>query len=67
MGPKVQKRLAAHGIETVRELADADEAELTTEFGPRTGVWYRDLGSGLGPSVVDDTPWALGAALDHDR
>ena len=64
VGPKVQKRLAAHGIHTVRELADADEAVLVDEFGPRMGVWYHGLGSGLGPSAVDPTPWV---ARSHTR
>ena len=64
VGPKVQKRLALHGITTVQELADADEQELIGEFGPRMGVWYHGLGSGLGPSVVDDTPWV---ARSHSR
>src|SRR5690606_27559262 len=57
VGPKVHKRLASHGIDTVRQLADADEQELVAEFGPRMGVWYHGLGSGLGPATVDDTPW----------
>lgn len=64
IGSKVQKRLAAHGITTVRELADADERTLVTEFGPRMGVWYHGLGSGIGPAVVDDTPWI---ARSHSR
>ncbi|WP_270365078.1 DNA polymerase IV [Microbacterium algeriense] len=64
VGPKVQKRLAQHGITTVQELADADEQELIGEFGPRMGVWYHGLGSGLGPRVVDDTPWV---ARSHSR
>ena len=64
VGPKVQKRLAAHGILTVRELADADERTLVAEFGPRMGVWYHGLGSGIGPSAVDDTPWI---ARSHSR
>ncbi|MEV7609389.1 DNA polymerase IV [Microbacterium sp. NPDC089320] len=64
VGPKVQKRLAAHGIATVRELADADEQTLVAEFGPRMGVWYHGLGSGLGPTVVDSTPWV---ARSHSR
>ena len=64
VGPKVQKRLAAHGIRTVRELADADEDLLVSEFGPRMGVWYHGLGSGLGPAVVDPTPWV---ARSHSR
>ncbi|KJQ53212.1 DNA polymerase IV [Microbacterium sp. SA39] len=64
VGSKVQKRLAEHGITTVRELADADQQELVGEFGPKMGVWYHGLGSGLGPSVVDDTPWV---ARSHSR
>lgn len=64
VGPKVQKRLAAHGIVSVRQLADADEALLVAEFGPRMGVWYHGLGSGLGPAVVDSTPWV---ARSHSR
>ncbi|WP_223586657.1 DNA polymerase IV [Microbacterium sp. OVT16B] len=64
VGPKVQKRLATHGIDTVRQLADADQQELVAEFGPRMGVWYRDLGAGIGPAIVDDTPWV---ARSHSR
>jgi len=64
IGPRVQKRLAEHGIRTVRELADADRAELVAEFGPKMGVWYGDLGYGRGPAAVDDTPWV---ARSHSR
>lgn len=64
VGSRVQKRLAAHGVQTVRELADADQGELVAEFGPKMGVWYRDLGYGRGPAVVDDTPWV---ARSHSR
>lgn len=60
----MQKRLAEHGIRTVRELADSDEAEVVAEFGPKMGVWYHGLGSGNGPDVVDDTPWV---ARSHSR
>ncbi|WP_091232058.1 DNA polymerase IV [Microbacterium sp. 3J1] len=64
IGPKVQKRLASQGITSVRELADADETRLVAEFGPKMGVWYRELGSGVGPAVVDDSPWV---ARSHSR
>ena len=64
VGPKVQKRLAGLGVETVQELADADRDALVAEFGPRMGVWYRDLGAGIGPATVDDTPWI---ARSHSR
>ncbi|MEV7630880.1 DNA polymerase IV [Microbacterium sp. NPDC089318] len=64
VGSRVQRRLAEHGIRTVRELADADRVELVAEFGPKMGVWYGDLGYGRGPAVVDDTPWV---ARSHSR
>ena len=57
VGTKVSRRLAGIGIATVRELADAPVEALVAEFGPRMGVWYRDLGRGEGPRTVDDTPW----------
>jgi DNA polymerase-4 len=57
VGTKVSRRLAALGVRTVRELADAPTEALVAEFGPRMGVWYGDLGRGLGPSEVDDSPW----------
>lgn len=56
VGAKVSKRLLALGIRTVAELAGAPEAALTAEFGPRMGLWYRELGRGGGSAVVDDTP-----------
>ncbi|WP_256795921.1 DNA polymerase IV [Terrabacter sp. Ter38] len=64
VGSKVSKRLAGHDIHTVRELADADEAVLVGEFGPRMGVWYSQLGRGIGSAVVDDSPWI---ARGHSR
>ena len=64
VGSKVSKRLAGHGIHTVRELADAEESVLVGEFGPRMGVWYSQLGRGIGSAVVDDTPWI---ARGHSR
>ncbi|MFJ3406168.1 DNA polymerase IV [Promicromonospora sp. NPDC090134] len=64
VGPKVSKRLAAHGIETVAHLAAADGDVLVAEFGPRMGAWYGDLGRGRGSAVVDDTPWV---ARGHSR
>lgn len=67
VGSKVSKRLAAHGIDTVRQLAEVaerDESVLVGEFGPRMGVWYGQLGRGLGSAVVDDSPWI---ARGHSR
>ncbi|MBN9187816.1 MAG: DNA polymerase IV [Microbacterium sp.] len=64
VGSKISKRLAAHGIRTVADLADADEAVLAGEFGPKMGPWFRQLGRGDGSAVVDDTPWV---ARGHGR
>lgn len=57
VGARVAKRLDALGVRTVAELAAAPQDALVAEFGPRMGVWYRDLGHGYGPTTVDDTPW----------
>jgi DNA polymerase-4 len=57
VGAKISKRLEGLGIRTVQELAVGDVAALSTEFGPRMGPWYRQLGRGDGSSVVDPTPW----------
>jgi DNA polymerase-4 len=64
VGAKISKRLTAHGIHTVAQLADADEGVLVAEFGPKMGPWFRQLGRGEGSSVVDDTPWV---ARGHGR
>ncbi|WP_127125864.1 DNA polymerase IV [Georgenia sp. SYP-B2076] len=64
VGSRVSKRLAGHGIETVNQLAAAPQELLVGEFGPRMGVWYSELGRGIGPAVVDDAPWI---ARGHSR
>ena len=57
IGARIAARLAGHGIETVHDLATADEAVLAGEFGPSMGPHYRRLGRGEGATTVDDTPW----------
>lgn len=57
VGTKVSRRLAALGVRTVADLAAAPTEALVAEFGPRMGVWYHELGHGLGPTTVDDRPW----------
>ena len=64
VGSKISKRLAGLGIQSVRDLADADETALVAEFGPKMGLWYRQLGRGDGSSFVDATPWV---ARGHGR
>ncbi|MCP2030740.1 DNA polymerase-4 [Okibacterium sp. HSC-33S16] len=64
VGPKVSRRLTTLGITSVSDLAHADVQDLVTEFGPKMGPWYQQLGRGEGASVVDDTPWV---ARGHSR
>lgn len=61
VGSRIAARLAAHGYETVRQLAAADEPTLVAEFGPSMGPHYRRLGRGVSSAVVDDTPWVARA------
>ena len=57
VGTRIAQRLGALGVTTVRQLAEAEDAVLAAEFGPRTGPWLAQLGRGEGTSTVDDTPW----------
>ena len=57
VGSKISQRLAAHGYQTVRDLAEADDATLVAEFGPTMGPHYGRLGRGVSSATVDDTPW----------
>ncbi len=64
VGARVARRLSALGVETVDQLAAAPVETLVAEFGPRMGLWYAELGRGLGSTVVDDSPWV---ARGHSR
>jgi DNA polymerase-4 len=57
VGTRISARLAALGIDTVRQLAQAPEDVLAGEFGPTMGPHFGRLGRGGGRAVVDDTPW----------
>jgi DNA polymerase-4 len=57
VGSKISQRLASHGYQTVRDLAEADDATLVAEFGPTMGPHYGRLGRGVSSATVDDTPW----------
>lgn len=56
IGSRMSQNLADLGIETVAQLAAADETVLTERFGPRMGSWYHGLGRGLGDTHVTDVP-----------
>jgi DNA polymerase IV len=57
IGRKTARKLAALGIETVTQLAQADARALAAELGPTMGPWYHRLGRGADTSPVDATPW----------
>jgi DNA polymerase-4 len=57
IGAKTVAKLAALGVNTVRQLAAADPDRLAKEFGPTTGPWLVLLGNGRGESEVDPTPY----------
>ena len=61
IGPRIQQRLASHGIDTVRDLATAETEVLVHEFGPTMGPHYGRLGRGVSSARVDDTPWVARA------
>ena len=46
IGAKTAAKLNELGIETVDELANADDDVLAARFGPNTGPWIRSLGTG---------------------
>ncbi|WP_134767213.1 DNA polymerase IV [Nocardioides sp. 1609] len=61
VGAKIEKRLAALGIDTVVQLATSDVRVLAAEIGPTMGPWYHRLGRGVDTGTVDPTPWVARA------
>lgn len=57
IGSKTSKKLAALGIDTVRQLAESDARILAAELGPTMGPWYHRIGRGVSDSVVSAEPW----------
>ncbi|MGI8445789.1 MAG: DNA polymerase IV [Streptosporangiaceae bacterium] len=57
IGVKTARKLAALGIETVRDLALAGPGALAAEFGPATGPWLVRLARGQDYSPVTSAPY----------
>lgn len=57
IGRRTADKLAAAGIQRVRQLAEADTAELAARFGPRIGPHQRQLALGGGEAQVSGQPW----------
>jgi len=64
IGAKTARRLAGLGLHTVRQLADADRAELAEALGPVMGPWYRRLALGVDRTPVRAEPYV---ARSHGR
>ncbi|MGH3742033.1 MAG: DNA polymerase IV, partial [Micromonosporaceae bacterium] len=56
IGPKTAKRLAALGLTTVRELADADPELLAAGLGPTIGPRLVQVARGEGSAAVSGLP-----------
>jgi DNA polymerase-4 len=56
IGPKTARKLADLGIDTVEQLAAADDDTMKARFGPNTGPWIRQLGTGEHDSPVSAAP-----------
>ena len=54
VGPKTFERLRVTGIETVAQLADADEHALERAFGPRNGRGLRARANGIGSAKLNE-------------
>lgn len=57
IGSKTAKKLAAHGIATVRDLAAAEPHVLAGQFGPTIGPWLARIGRGEDSSTVVGDPY----------
>jgi DNA polymerase IV len=57
IGTKTARKLAALGLRTVAQLAEAEDALLARSFGPNTGPWLRRLATGESSSVVSAEPY----------
>jgi DNA polymerase IV len=66
IGPKTARKLADLGIRTVEQLAAADDSMMADVFGPRTGPWIRQLGTGEGSDQVSSEPHVpRGVSREH--
>ncbi len=54
VGPKTFDRLTAIGVETVAQLATADELSLGRAFGPNHGSGLRERANGIGSTKLNE-------------
>lgn len=66
IGRKTADKLNELGIHTVDELAHADDEVLAARFGPNTGPWIRNLGTGDDDGEVSAEPYVR-RGQSHER
>lgn len=66
IGAKTAAKLHELGIESVDELAAADDERLAARFGPNTGPWIRRLGTGDDDGRVSAEPYVR-RGQSHER
>jgi len=69
IGPKASAKLAQLGIATIGELAQADPAWLTQNFGKSTAAWMHDCAHGRDerPVVTYSEPKSMSRETTFDR
>ena len=69
IGPKAVEKLAALGLHTIADLAQADAALLQTHFGRSTALWLQDVAQGLDdrPVVTSSEPKSLSRETTFER
>jgi DNA polymerase-4 len=66
IGSKTAAKLGELGIQTVDQLAAAEDDMLATRFGPHTGPWIRSLGTGEDDGEVTAEPYVR-RGQSHER
>ncbi len=69
VGPKATEKLAALGINTVGELAQADAAMLVERFGRSYGAWLHEVAHGIDerPVVTSFEPKSISRETTFER
>jgi len=69
IGPKADEKLKAHGIETIGQLAERDQAWLMQHFGKSYGAWLHDAAWGRDerPVVTESEPVSMSRETTFER
>ncbi len=69
IGPKAAEKLAALGIETIGQLAQADQAVLLANFGRHYSTWLHEVANGIDERevVTESEPKSISRETTFDR